>query len=122
MAGTKMKKAKGVSFAKLDWDLKTPQMWKAINKGHGDDEVVQDRFYDGNAKSWAADIHPNGTEPSTLVAALDYNGGDKTLTVTYRDGFKATYHDIEPELAEEFSKADSKGRWALANLWDRAYS
>lgn len=133
MAGTKMKKAKGVSFAKLDWDLKTPQMWKAINNGHGEDEVVQvgningdknapHRFYDGNAKSWAADIHPNGTEPSTLVKSIDYNGGDKTLTVVYRDGFKATYHDIEPELAEEFSKADSKGRWALANLWDRAYS
>lgn len=80
------------------------------------------RFYDGNSKSWAADIHPNGTEPSTLVAAIDYNGGDKTLTVTYRSGFKATYHDIEPELAEEFSKADSKGRWALANLWNRSYS
>lgn len=132
MAGTKMKKAKGVSFAKLDWDLHTPQMWKAINNGHGTDEVVQvghitddknapHRFYDGDAKSWAPDLHP-GTEPSTLVKTIDYNGGDKTLTVTYRDGFKATYHDIEPDLAEEFSKADSKGRWALANLWGRSYS
>lgn len=132
MAGTKMKKAKGVSFARLDWDLNTPQMWKAINNGRGNDEVVQvgsitddknapHRFYDGNPKSWAPDIH-KGTEPSTLVGSIDYNGGDKTLTVTYRDGFKATYHDIEPELAEEFSKADSKGRWALANLWGRAYS
>lgn len=132
MAGTSMKKAKGISFAKLDWDLKTPQMWKAINHGRGNDEVVQvgnisddknapHRFYDGNAKSWAPDIH-KGTEPSTLVRSIDYNGGDKTLTVVYRDGFKATYHDIEPKLAEEFSKADSKGRWALANLWNRDYS
>lgn len=51
MAGTKMKKAKGVSFAKLDWDLKTPQMWKAINKGHGDDEVVQVGNISGDRKS-----------------------------------------------------------------------
>ena len=79
------------------------------------------RFYDGNPKSRAADIHSNGAEPSTFVAAIDYNGGDKTLTVTYRDGFKATYPDIELELAEEFSKVDSKGRWVLANLYHRKY-
>ena len=39
MAGTKMKKA--ISFAKLDWDLHTPQMWEAINNGKGPGEVVQ---------------------------------------------------------------------------------
>ena len=132
MAGTKMQKAKGVSFARLDWDLKTPQMWKAISHGSKDDDIVQvgtisddknapHRFYDGNAKSWAPDIH-KGVEPSTLVKSIDYNGVDKTLTVVYRNGFKATYHDIDPDLADEFSKADSKGRWALANLWDRSYS
>ena len=132
MAGTKMKKAKGISFAKLDWDLSTPQMWEAISHGKKDDEVVQvgtisddknapHRFYDGNAKSWAPDIHPNGTEPSTLVKSIDYNGVDETLTVVYRDGFKATYDNIDPKLAEDFSKADSKGRWALANLWGRKY-
>lgn len=132
MTGTKMKKAKGFSFSRLDWDVKAPQMWKAINHGKKDDEVVQvgtisgdknapHRFYDGNAKSWAPDIH-KGVEPSTLVKSIDYNGGDKTLTVTFRSGFKATYHDIEPEMADEFSKADSKGRWALANLWNRDYS
>lgn len=132
MAGTKMKKAKGVSFARLDWDLSTPQMWKAINHGSKDYDIVQvgnisdnkdapHRFYDGNAKSWAPDIH-KGVEPSTLVKSIDYNGVDKTLTVVYRDGFKATYHDIEPDMADEFSKADSKGRWALANLWGRSYS
>ena len=131
MAGTKMKKAKGVSFARLDWDLSTPQMWKAINHGRND-EIVQvgnitddknapHRFYDGNAKSWAPDIHPNGMEDSTLVKSIDYNGVDETLTVTFRDGFTAHYDNIDPKLAEDFSKADSKGRWALANLWGRAY-
>lgn len=107
-------------------------MWQALSHGKKDDEITQvgsitneqdapHRFYDGNAKSWAPDIH-QGVEPSTLVKAIDYNGGDKTLTVTYRDGFKATYHDIDADMAKEFSEADSKGRWALANLWDRSYS
>ena len=26
------------------------------------------------------------------------------------------------KMVEEFSKADSKGRWALKNPWDREYS
>lgn len=131
MAGTKMKKA--ISFAKLDWDLHTPQMWEAINNGRGPGEVVQvgnitdkkdapHRFFDGNPKSWAADIHPNGAEPSSLVSTIDYDGESKTLTVTYRDGFTAHYENIDPKMVEEFSKADSKGRWALKNLWDREYS
>lgn len=121
-----------VSFAKLDWDLKTPQMWKAINNKKTDSDIVQvgnasndkneqTRFYDGNAKSWAPDIH-KAIEPSTLVKSIDYNGKDLTLTVTYRDGFKATYHDISADMAKEFAEADSKGRWALANLWGRSYS
>ena len=61
-------------------------------------------------------------DKASWVQSFEYTFGDKTLTVTYRDGFKATYYDIEPELAEDFSKADSKGRWALANLWGRSYS
>jgi hypothetical protein len=124
----------GISFETLDWDVKAPKMWKAINNGKGKDKVVQignavdkdadkvpHRLFDGDAKSWAPDIH-KGTEPSSLVKIIDYNSKDLTLTVTYRDGFKATYHDISPEMAKEFSEADSKGRWALANLWDRDYS
>lgn len=120
----------GISFGKLDWDVKTPQMWKTINHGKKTQQQVgnisnnqndQSRFYDGNAKSWAPDIH-KGIEPSTLVKSIDYNGKDLTLTVVYRDGFKATYHNIDEDMAKEFSNADSKGRWALANLWGRAYS
>ena len=61
-------------------------------------------------------------DKASWVQYFEYAFGDKTLTVTYRDGFKATYYDIEPELAEDFRKADSKGRWALANLWGRRYS
>lgn len=130
MAGTKMKKA--ISFAKLDWDLHTPQMWEAINNGKGPGEVVQvgnitdkkdapHRFFDGNPKSWAADIHPNGAEPSTLVSTIDYDGESKTLTVTFRDGTTCLYSDIPADMVEEFSKASSKGRWVHENLWNRDY-
>lgn len=125
-------KAKGVTFANLDWDVKLPKLWKGIHKDAPDWEITQlgnitndkdkqNRFFDGNAKSWASDIH-NGIEPSTLVKIIDYNGEDKTLTVTFRNGFKATYHDIDADMAKEFAEADSKGRWALANLWGRSYS
>lgn len=130
MAGTKMKKA--ISFAKLDWDLHTPQMWEAINNGRGPGEVVQvgnitdkkdapHRFYDGNPKSWAADIHPNGAEPSSLVSSIDYDGESLELKITFRDGTTCLYSDIPNDMVLDFSKAPSKGRWVHENLWNRDY-
>lgn len=61
-------------------------------------------------------------DKTSWVQSFEYDEEKQELTVTFKDGFKATYYDIEPELAEDFSKADSKGRWALANLWGRSYS
>lgn len=130
MAGTKMKKA--ISFAKLDWDLHTPQMWEAINNGKGPGEVVQlgnitdkkdapHRFYDGNAKSWDSSLHPNGTEESTWVKSIDYDGEKKILTITFRDGFVAHYPDISKEIAQDFANAPSKGRFVWDNLYNRKY-
>lgn len=115
----------GTSLARLDWDTKAPEMWQAINNGKGNDEVVQigstkddelKRFYDGNAKSWAKDIHPNGTEPSTWVSVIDYDSSTLELKITFRDGTTCLYKDISPDMAEDFSKADSKGRWVHNNL------
>lgn len=105
---------------KLNWTLpkvfnKTKQPTPFSGK-----QAANTIFYVGNAKSWAPDIH-KGIEDSTLVKSVDYDERYKTLTVVYRDGFKATYDDIEPEMAKEFIEDESKGRWALANLWGRKY-
>lgn len=125
-------KNRGMSFANLGWDENLPEMWEAINHNKGDSKVVQlggninngeqARFYDGNPKSWAPDIHPNGIEPSSLVAVIDYDGNNKELEVTYRDGFTAEYENISPDKVQEFAKSDSKGRWALKNLWNLPYN
>lgn len=72
-----------------------------------------------NAQSWAPDIHPNGPEDSSLVKSIEYEDGN--LDVEYRDGFKARYN-ATPQEAQDFSRADSKGRWALKNLWNRSYT
>ena len=105
---------------KLNWSLP-----KAFNKAKqptpfSGKQAANMIFRVGNAKSWAPDIH-KGIEDSTLVKSVDYDERYKTLTVVYRDGFKATYDDIEPEMASEFIEDESKGRWALANLWGRKY-
>lgn len=76
-----------------------------------------------NAHSWNRETHPNGYEPSFLVADIHYDNSDKDgkLQVTYRDGFTAEYKGISPHDAVEFNNADSKGRWALKNLWKLPY-
>lgn len=74
-----------------------------------------------NAQSWNAETHPNGIGDSQLVNNIDYDANTKNLQVEYRDGFTAEYGNISPAEAKEFSQADSKGRWALSNLWDLPY-
>ena len=64
------------------------------------------------------DLHPNGAENSSLVKSIEYSDGK--LDVEYRDGYKARY-EATPQEAQDFSRADSKGRWARKNLWDRPY-
>lgn len=76
-----------------------------------------------NAHSWNRETHPNGYEPSFLVKDIHYDNtdGDGKLDVTYRDGFTAEYDRISPSQAVDFHNADSKGRWALKNLWKLPY-
>ena len=73
-----------------------------------------------NAQSWNKETHPQGRGDSYLVQDIDYDGKG-TLDVTYRDGFKAEYNNIDPEDAKDFARADSKGRWARAHLWNLPY-
>ena len=106
---------------KLNWTLP-----KAFNKTKqptpfSGKQVANTIFYVGNAKSWAPDIH-KGIEDSTLVKSIEYDETKKELTVTFRDGFTAHYPNITKDEATDFVEDESKGRWALANLWGRAYS
>lgn len=79
------------------------------------------KIENANAQSWNPETHPNGRGDSFLVADYSYDGNTKELNVTYRDGFNCTYDNITEEEAKAFNKADSKGRWAKANLFNRAY-
>lgn len=77
--------------------------------------------YVSNAQSWNPETHPEGRGNSYLVESIDYDGNNKKMDVTYRDGYTARYSDISKQEAQDFTRADSKGRWALKNLWDRPY-
>jgi hypothetical protein len=77
-------------------------------------------IYVSNAQSWDPSTHPDGRGDSQLVQDIDYNTKDG-LTVTYRDGFTATYDNITPEESKAFSQAPSKGKWALSHLWGKPY-
>lgn len=88
------------------------------------DEVVEDK--DGNIKvenatSWDPQTHPRGAGPSYLVDDIDYNNATQDLTVKYRDGFTAIYHNVSRGDAWTFTTAGSKGRWAHTHLWNKPY-
>lgn len=88
------------------------------------DEVVEDK--DGNIKvenatSWDSATHPMGAGPSHLVDDIDYNNSTQDLTVKYRDGFTAVYHNMSRGDVYTFMTASSKGRWALNHLWNKPY-
>ena len=74
-----------------------------------------------NATSWDSATHPNGAGPSKLVDDIKYDNDTKDLTVTYRDGFKAVYHNMERGDVFTFATAGSKGRWAHEHLWGLPY-
>lgn len=70
--------------------------------------------------SWAPDIH-NGHEPSSLVSEIDYDGKGN-LRVKYTTGpHTYLYTDIDYNDVLDFVKDESKGRWALAHLWNIPY-
>lgn len=74
-----------------------------------------------NAQSWNPETHPEGRGDSKLVKTIDYYAKNGRLDVEYRDGFKARYENIKPQLVKRFQNADSKGRFALKNLWKLDY-
>lgn len=74
-----------------------------------------------NAQSWNTETHPEGMGPSHLVQDIDYDNISRKMDVTYRDGFTAEYDGIDSSQAKSFIQADSKGRWALKNLWNLPY-
>lgn len=79
------------------------------------------KIENANAQSWNPETHPNGRGDSLLVADYSYDGDTKELNVTYRDGFNCTYDNISEEEAKAFNSADSKGRFARAHFFNRAY-
>lgn len=74
--------------------------------------------YAYDVQSWNPETHPEGRGRSKLVKDIEYTNGK--LDVTYNDGFKAEY-DATPQEAKDFVTSDSKGRYALRNLWNRPY-
>lgn len=74
-----------------------------------------------DAQSWNRETHPDGPGPSQLVKRIDYDKDGEKLTVTYRDDFKAQYDINDDKMVMGFARADSKGRWALKNLWPLPY-
>lgn len=88
------------------------------------DEVVEDNNGNikvENATSWDPETHPRGAGPSYLVDDINYNENTKDLTVKYRDGFVAVYHNMSRGDVYTFATASSKGRWAHNHLWDLPY-
>lgn len=78
-------------------------------------------YSNSNAQSWNPETHPEGRGPSHLVETIDYDGGTGYLDVGYRDGFKARYKNIDPDLVKQFNSADSKGRFAQQYLFNLPY-
>ena len=78
-----------------------------------------------DAQSWNPETNKryrNGhSGSSALVKDIKYDDKNNQLIVTYRDGFTAIYDGINADMVGEFISSDSKGRWALNNLWGRAY-
>jgi hypothetical protein len=107
------------------------QALKPQYKGHVDhkeaieaDEVEEDangNVHVSDATSWSKETHPKGPGPSNLVDDIDYDETTKDLTVKYRDGFVAIYHNMSRGDVWTFATAESKGKWALQHLWNKAY-
>ena len=60
-------------------------------------------------------------DKTSWVQSFEYAEEKKELTVTFKDGFTAHYPNITKDEAAAFAESDSKGRWALDNLWGRSY-
>jgi hypothetical protein len=98
---------------------KMAQMADEVQQRHLDYKPFT--YSNQNAQSWNPETHPEGRGPSHLVATIDYEEDTGNLDVGYRDGFQARYKNISPDLVQRFNDADSKGRFAQKNLFNRPY-
>lgn len=57
--------------------------------------------------------------PSQTIRDLDYNIEDRALTVTFVTGRVYRYFKVEPEVAEAFRIAASKGRFFNMRIRDQ---
>lgn len=104
------------------WNRIMKEMVSSLAKGHSGNQPQRGgdvAFY--NAQSWNPETHPKGRGDSYLVQDVSYDAKSGKMDVTYRDGFTAEYDNIQPQQAQEFARADSKGRWALKHLWKLPY-
>ena len=56
---------------------------------------------------------------STAIAAIDYDAAQRLLEVRFVSGGTYRYRDVEPDVAQDFEAADSKGRFFQAHILDR---
>ena len=103
----------------------TDNIAKAADKNFGKNKEKDEKNYYkievANAQSWNPETHPKGRGDSLHVASFSYDGETKTLVVTYRDGTTCQYDNIPEDMAKEFVRADSKGRWAIKHLHPLPY-
>lgn len=57
--------------------------------------------------------------PSSTIQAIAYDAGTSELTVTFVTGRIYRYYKVEPEIAEAFRIAASKGRFFNLRIRDR---
>ncbi len=53
---------------------------------------------------------------SSMIAHVDYNAEDKTLTVGFHDGGHYTYQDVPQLVHDELVAAPSAGRYFHSNI------
>jgi hypothetical protein len=57
--------------------------------------------------------------PSSTIQNIDYNDSERALTVTFVTGRIYRYYKVEPEVAEAFRIAASKGRFFNLRIRDQ---
>ncbi len=56
--------------------------------------------------------------PSNTIRSFEYDAGGSTLTITFVSGRVYRYYKVEPEVAEAFRLAISKGRFFNLRIRD----
>ena len=58
------------------------------------------------------------TVESSMIHAIGYDKEKRVLEVVLNTGRTYQYADVQPEVYDAFMKAESKGRYFLANIRD----